>query len=137
MSSFAVECPLGLWDVPLPHRALGSHGTFHLSLVWARARVRVRARARARVRVRARARARVGLGLGVRARAGTGGTSYEIPRYRERMGWDGQEGPRIFQTWDWWYVSRETRTSYDKVGQPSRCDHRIPGSIVARRSVRE
>ena len=37
-------------------------------------------------------------GLGLGARAGTGGTSYEIPRYRERMGWDGQEGPRIFQT---------------------------------------
>ena len=30
----------------------------------------------------------LGLGLGLRARAGTGGTSYEIPRYRERMGWD-------------------------------------------------
>ena len=30
----------------------------------------------------------LGLRLGLRARAGTGGTSYEIPRYRERMGWE-------------------------------------------------
>ena len=55
------------------------------------------------------------LGLGLRARAGTGGTSYEIPRYCERIGWDGQEGSRIFQTWDGWDVSWDPRTSYGKV----------------------
>ena len=88
------------------------HGTFHQSLVWAKARAgaRVRVRVRVRTRARVRVRARLGLGLGVRVRAGTGGTSYEIPRYHERMEWDGQEGPRIFQTWDWWDVSWDPRT---------------------------
>ena len=94
-------------------------GTFHQSLVWARARVRARVRVRVRVRARVRLGLGLGLGLGVRVRAGTGGTSYEIPRYRERMEWDGQEGPRIFQTWDWWDASWDPRISYGKVGQPS------------------
>ena len=61
----------------------------------------------------------LGLGLEVRARAGTGGTSYEIPRYRERMGWDGQERPKDIPDLDWWDVSWDPRTSYGKVGQPS------------------
>ena len=57
-----------------------------------------------------------------RARAGTGGTYHEIPRYRETMGWDGQEGPSISRAWDWWYVSwgsQGTMGQWDVPGDPA------------------
>ena len=52
----------------------------------------------------------LGLRLGLRARAGTGRTSYEIPMYRKRMGWEDIPDLGLVD------VSWDPRTSHRKVG---------------------